>query len=341
MTKPTVLITGISGFIARHCAVEMLKAGYGVRGTVRSLSRSAEVQASLGNHADVARLEFAAADLESDAGWDAAVAGCTHVLHVASPFPTKQPRDEQELIRPAVEGTLRVLRAAAAASGVERFVQTSSMVAVMYGHPPARTAPFTEADWSRVEDPGVSAYAKSKTLAERAAREFMQQQKPSLHYSSVNPGLVLGPALDRDIGTSAEIIQMFLRGKYPGAPRMAIPVVDVRDVARMHRLAVEVAAPSGGRYLGGADSLWLIEIAAAIRERLGPAARKAPTWVLPDWAVKLAGIFDPAARLAVPDLGKQMNVDNSLTRRTLGMEFIPAPEAAAAMAQSLVDLGLV
>jgi dihydroflavonol-4-reductase len=340
MSRPTVLITGISGFIARHCAVEMLKAGYGVRGTVRSLSRGEEVRASLAKHADVSRLEFAAADLESDAGWREAVTGCAHVLHVASPFPAKQPRDEQDLIRPAVQGTLRVLEAAVA-GGAERFVQTSSMVAVMYGHPRERTAPFTESDWTRVEDPGVTAYGKSKTLAERAAREFMQQRKPALHYSSVNPGLVLGPALDRDIGTSAEIIQMFLKGKYPGAPRMAIPVVDVRDVARMHRLAVEVDAPSGGRYLGVADCLWMIEIAAAIRERLGAAARKAPTWVLPDWAVKLAGIFDPAARLAVPELGKELRVDNSLTRRTLGMEFIPAPEAAAAMAQSLMDLRLV
>lgn len=340
MSRPTVLITGISGFIARHCAVEMLKAGYGVRGTVRSLSRGAEVKASLAKHADVSRLEFAEADLESDAGWREAVTGCAHVLHVASPFPAKQPRDEQDLIRPAVQGTLRVLEAAVA-GGAERFVQTSSMVAVMYGHPRERAAPFTESDWTRVEDPGVTAYGKSKTLAERAAREFMQQRKPALHYSSVNPGLVLGPALDRDIGTSAEIIQMFLKGKYPGAPRMAIPVVDVRDVARMHRLAVEVDAPSGGRYLGVADCLWMIEIAAAIRERLGAAARKAPTWVLPDWAVKLAGILDPAARLAVPELGKELRVDNSFTRRTLGMEFIPAPEAAAAMAQSLMDLRLV
>jgi dihydroflavonol-4-reductase len=340
MSRPTVLITGISGFIARHCAVEMLKAGYGVRGTVRSLSRGAEVKASLATHADVSRLEFVAADLESDAGWREAVTGCAHVLHVASPFPAKQPRDEQDLIRPAVQGTLRVLEAAVA-GGAERFVQTSSMVAVMYGHPRERAAPFTESDWTRVEDPGVTAYGKSKTLAERAAREFMQQRKPALHYSSVNPGLVLGPALDRDIGTSAEIIQIFLKGKYPGAPRMAIPVVDVRDVARMHRLAVEVDAPSGGRYLGVADCLWMIEIAAAIRERLGAAARKAPTWVLPDWAVELAGIFDPAARLAVPELGKELRVDNSFTRRTLGMEFIPAPEAAAAMAQSLMDLRLV
>ncbi len=340
MTKPTVLISGISGFIARHCAVEMLKAGYGVRGTVRSLSRGEEVKASLAKHADVSRLEFVEADLESDAGWPEAVAGCKHVLHVASPFPAQQPKDEQELIRPAVRGTLRVLEAAVA-GGVERFVQTSSMVAVMYGHPADRTAPFTESDWTRVDDPTVTPYAKSKTLAERAARDFMNERKPALHYSSVNPGLVFGPALDRDIGTSAEIIQMFLKGKYPGAPRMGVPVVDVRDVARMQRLAVETNAPSGGRYLGVADCQWLIDVSRAIRERLGPAARKAPSRELPDWVVKLVAVFDPTVRQAVPELGRELRVDNSLTRRTLGMEFIPAPEAAAAMAQSLVDLRLV
>ena len=335
-----VLVTGISGFIARHCSVDLLNAGYGVRGTVRSLQRAAEVKDSLARLADVTRLEFAAADLESDAGWDRAAAGCAYVLHVASPFPARQPKDEQELIRPAVQGTLRVLHAAIGA-GVQRFVQTSSMAAVMYGYPHDRAAPFTETDWTRVDEPGVTAYAKSKTLAERAARDLMERERPALHYSSVNPGLVLGPALDRDIGTSADLIRLFLKGKYPGAPRMSIPVVDVRDVARMHRLALETTAPSGGRYLGVADSLWLLEIATAIRERLGPAAHKVPTRVLPDWAVRLAGIFDPAARLAVPDLGKDIRVDNSLTRRTLGIEFIPAPEAAAAMARSLVDLKLV
>ena len=176
MARPTVLITGISGFIARHCAVEMLNAGYAVRGTVRSLQRSAEVAASLSRHADVSQLGFAQADLDSDQGWDAAVAGCAHVLHVASPFPARQPRDEQQLIRPAVDGTLRVLRAAADA-GVERLVQTSSMAAVIYGHPRERTNPFTEADWTQVEAPGVTAYTKSKTLAERAARDFVAIDK--------------------------------------------------------------------------------------------------------------------------------------------------------------------
>lgn len=339
MDRPTVLITGISGFIAKHCAVEMLKAGYAVRGTVRSLQRSAAVRDTLARHADVARLSFAQADLESDEGWDAAVAGCTHVLHLASPFPAKPPRDEQALIRPAVEGTLRVLRAAVAAR-VERLVQTSSMAAVAYGHPRERTEPFTEDDWTRVDEPGVTAYTKSKTLAERAAREFVANHGVGLHYSSVNPGLVLGPALDRDIGTSVEIIRQFLKGKYPGAPRMSIACVDVRDVARMHRLALELSAPSGGRYLGAADSLWLIDIARALRERLGDAARRVPSRELPDWAVKLVGLFDPAARMAVPELGKHLRVDASRTRRALGIEFIPATEAVAETGRSLIEFNL-
>ena len=340
MAKPTVLITGISGFIAKHCAVEMLNAGYGVRGTVRSMRKSGDVHASIAKHADVARLEFAAADLESDDGWDRAVTGCEHVLHVASPFPARQPKDEQDLIRPAVEGTLRVLRAAVAAN-VERFVQTSSTAAVFHGHPRERTAPFTEDDWTDVGHPSVTAYSKSKTLAERAARDFMAQERPALHYSSVNPGLVLGPALDPDIGTSAAIVQMFLKGKYPGAPRMSIAVVDVRDVARMHRLALETRAPGGGRYLGSAATLWMIDIARALRQHLGDAARKVPTRELPDWAVRLAALYDPGARLAVPELGKFVPVDTSRTRRELGMEFIRADEAVAAMGRSLIELKLV
>lgn len=339
MSRPMVLITGISGFIAKHCAVEMLGAGYRVRGTLRSLDRSDQVSETVAKHAPAAGLEFAQADLESDGGWKEALAGCAYVLHVASPFPARQPKDEQLLIRPAVQGTLRVLRAAAAC-GVERLVQTSSTVAVTYGHPGDRTAPFTEADWTRVDSPGVTPYAKSKTLAERAAREFVDRDQSGLKYASVNPGFVLGPALDRDMGTSAEIIRMFLRGKYPGAPRLSLPVVDVRDVARMHRLALENEAPSGGRYICAAESMWMIDIARALREGLGAAGRRAPSHVLPDWVVKLVALFDSTARQTIPDLSKQMQVDNSLTRRALPMTFIPGAEAAVAMAKSLVDLGL-
>jgi dihydroflavonol-4-reductase len=215
------------------------------------------------------------------------------------------------------------------------------MVAVMYGHPHDRTAPFTESDWTVLDAPGLTAYSKSKTLAEKAGREFAASDRSGLHYSTVNPGLVLGPALDRDIGTSAGFIRLFLKGKYPGAPRLKIPVVDVRDVAKMHRLAVERDVPTGGRYLGSADCLWLVEIARAIRNGLGPAARKVPDRELPDWLVKIVAIFDGAARQTAPDLGKDFQVDNSRTRRALGMEFIPAPDSAVALARSLIDLKLV
>ncbi|MBT8470690.1 MAG: aldehyde reductase [Deltaproteobacteria bacterium] len=340
MNGKTVLITGISGFIANHCAVELLNAGYRVRGTLRSLGRAEQVKDTLAKHADATNLGLAEADLESDAGWDEALAGCAHVLHVASPFPVSQPKDEQVLIRPAVEGTLRVLRAARGAE-VERFVQTSSMAAVQYGHPHSRTAPFTEADWTLVDAPGVTPYAKSKTLAERAARDFVREHAGALHYSSVNPGFVLGPVLSADIRTSAEIIELMLKGKYPGTPRVSFACVDVRDVARMHRLALEAEVPSGGRYLGASQCLWMGEIAKAIRMQLGDVARRVPSRDLPDWVVKLVGVFDPKARQLLPELGREVHVDNTLTRETLQMTFMPATDAAAAMAQSLIDLNVV
>ena len=339
MSAGRILVTGISGFIAKHCAIELLNAGYRVRGTVRSAAARDAVRDTLGRHADVTGLEFAEADLLADESWRPAVEGCSGVLHVASPFPSTQPKDENVLIRPAVEGTLRVLRAAVAA-GVPRFVQTSSTVAIMYGHPAGRTAPYTEADWTPVESPGVTPYAKSKTLAERAARDFAAREGTGLRYSSVNPGFVLGPALDRDVGASAEIIQMFLKGKYPACPRLSFPCVDVRDVAKMHRLALETDAPTGGRYLAVSESIWMLDMARAIKASLGEVARKVPTRPMPDWVLRLVAIFDPVARQAVHDLGRWYGFDNSETRRTLAMDFIPASKAASDMAQSLVSLGL-
>ena len=340
MPADRVLVTGISGFIAKHCAVELLNAGYRVRGTVRSPAARDAVRTTLGNHADVSALEFVEADLLVDEHWAGAVAGCSAVLHVASPFPSSQPKDENVLIRPAVDGTLRVLRAAAAA-GVQRFVQTSSTVAIMYGHPRERTAPYTEVDWTAVEAPGVTAYARSKTLAERAARDFMDKDRSGIRYASVNPGFVLGPALDRDVGSSAEIIQMLLRGKYPACPRLSFPCVDVRDVARMHRLVLETDAAPGGRYLAVSESIWMLDMARAIKASLGAVARKVPARPMPDWVLKMVAIFDPVARQAVADLGRWYGVDNTQTRRALGMEFIPASKAASDMADSLVKLGLV
>ena len=340
MTDKSVLITGISGFIAKHCALDLLQHGYRVRGTVRSLKKADEVKAALGQHCDTGQLEFVEADLLADTGWNTAMQGVHAVQHLASPFILNEPKDPNDLIRPAVEGTLRVLKAANA-SGVKRFVQTSSMAAIMYGHPKDRTTPFTEDDWTQLDGPGVNSYTRSKTLSERAARDFMAKEKPAMHYASINPGLVLGPLLDRDMGGSAEVIQMFLRGKYPGCPKLSFGVVDVRDVAKMHRLALETSEPSGGRYVGVSEAAWFLDMMRPIKARLGSRARKVPGFELPNFMIHLVALVDPTARSILPDLGRELLLDNSRTRKVLGIDFIGVEESAPAMAQSLVNLGLV
>ncbi len=340
MSDKLILITGISGFIAKHCAVEMLRAGYRVRGTVRSLAKADTVRATLAKHCDVAKLEFVEADLLSDKGWSEAAKGAYGVLHIASPFIIETPKDPQILIRPAVDGTMRVLKAAIAA-GAKRFVQTSSTAAIMAGHGHERTKPFTEDDWSNLESGLAGAYEQSKTLAERAARDYLSETQADIHYASVNPGFVLGPLLDSDYGASASVIQMFMKGKYPGCPALAFPCVDVRDVALMHRLALETDEPSGWRYIGVSESAWFIDMMRPIKAKLGAAARKVPSFQLPNFVIKIIGLFDPAARGIVPELGRMVPVDNSRTKKALGMKFIPVSESAPAMAASLVEFGLV
>ncbi len=334
----TVLVTGISGFIAKHVALEFLKTGYKVGGTVRSKAKGKKVAETLKKHFDKAEVEIFEADLSSDAGWKEAVKGCDVVAHVASPFPLAQPKDENELIKPAVEGTLRVLRAAKAAR-VKRFVQTSSLVAVMFGHAPNKLS-FNEDDWSVVDGPGMSPYNKSKTLAEKAARDFIAEEGSDIHFSTVNPGLVMGPPLDSDFGASLELVQMFLKGKFPGAPRVKMPCVDVRDIAKMHVLAAETGQPSGGRYLGCAEMPWFVEVGKALHKGLGEKAKKAPKRELPNFMVKLVALFDPTAKLTVPDLGLDRKLDNSRTKKALGIEFIPVEDAAVASGKSLIEHGL-
>jgi dihydroflavonol-4-reductase len=341
MADQMILLTGISGFIAKHCAVELLKAGYRVRGTVRDLAKADKVRATLAKHCDVSKLEFVQADLLSDNGWAEAAQGVYGVLHVASPFVIETPKDENELIRPAVDGTMRALKAAIDA-GAKRFVQTSSVAAVMAGHGHERTKPFTEDDWTVLEGSRVSAYEKSKTLAEHAARDYLAGTKADIHYASVNPGFVLGPLLDSDYGASAQVIQMFMKGKYPGCPALSFPCVDVRDIGKMHRLALETNEPSGGRYVGVSESAWFVDMTRAIKAKLNKAdTKKVPSMQLPNFVIKLIALFDPAARGIVSELGRQVQVDNSRTRKALRMEFIPVSVSAPAMAQSLVDEGLV
>ena len=339
-SKKTVLVTGASGFVALQTAIEFLNNGYKVRGTVRSMKKADRVRELLAMHTDVSSLEFVTTDLLSDEGWDEAVAGCDYVAHIASPFPLSPPKDENELIKPAVEGTLRVLQSASK-GGVKRFVQTSSTMAVAYGHPHNRVEPFTENDWTNVGDEGVSAYAKSKTLAEQAARKFMSEYSGPMTYASVNPGFILGPVIDKNLGSSAGLVLNLLNGKYPGTPRLSMFCVDVRDVAKCHRLAMENDGSGLDRFIASDRAIWFRDFAQAIRDGLEERARKVPKRQLPDFVVRLIALFDPDVRSVLPDLGRAVIVDNTATKDALNIDFIPTEEAVVATAQSLIDLDLI
>ncbi|MGE0578857.1 SDR family oxidoreductase [Reyranella sp.] len=339
----TVLVTGGSGFIASHCILQLLAAGHQVRTTVRNLRRAGEVRAMLkqGGAGEASnRLAFIAADLQADADWPEAAAGCDQVLHVASPFPVGVPRHEDELIVPARDGALRVLRAARDA-GVRRVVLTSSYAAIGYGLP-AQAAPFDETNWTDATAAGLSAYTRSKTLAERAAWDFMGREGGALELAVVNPVAVFGPVLGPDYAASIVLVQRLLAGTVPGCPRLQFGLVDVRDVADLHLRAMTDPAAKGERFLASAgDFLSVLEIATLLKRQLGARARRVPTWQLPDWLVRLAAIADPTVRQVLPELGKVKNATNAKARRLLGWSPRSNEDAILATAESLLALGLV
>jgi nucleoside-diphosphate-sugar epimerase len=307
------------------------------------LKRETDVRSLLargGADENDARLSFFAADLEADAGWAEAVAGCDHVLHVASPFPSSVPKDENDLIRPAREGALRVLRAARDA-GVKRVVLTSSFAAVGYGAD-GRTEPFTEDDWTDASAPGTQPYVKSKTLAERAAWDFIASEGGALELAVVNPVGVFGPVLGPDYSTSIIIVQRLMDGALPGCPRLYFGVVDVRDVADLHIRAMTDPAAKGQRFLAVAgDFLSMADIARSLKADLGAAARRVPTGELPDWLVRFVGLFDGEVRQLLPELGKHKNASNAKAKNLLGWAPRSNAEATAATARSLMELGLL
>ncbi|MFF2084102.1 SDR family oxidoreductase [Nocardia sp. NPDC058176] len=332
-----VLVTGATGFVAGHCVAELLEHGYAVRGTVRDLTAHAK-RAHL---TELARrtggdLDFVAAALDDDAGWAEAVAGCDAVLHVASPFPDTPPEDERALIAPAVEGTLRVLRAASAA-GVRRVVLTSSIAAVAHGH--ANDDVRTEEDWSVVER--VPAYQKSKTLAERAAWEYVESLGGGVELVALNPGMILGPVLEARTSTSHEPVRRLLSRGVPGSVRTGWSTVDVRDLAVAHRLALEVPAAEGNRYICAGEPLWMGELAAALAREYNPRGFRVPTRVLPNWLVRVVAVFDKGVRLTVPVLGRTEHVSAAKARRELGWTMRPIEETIRDTADSLIDFGIV
>jgi len=342
MSGELVLVTGGSGFIGTHCILQSLDAGYRVRTTVRSLKREADVRAMLkaGGAEPGDRLSFVPADLQNDAGWPEAAAGCDFVLHVASPLPASVPKDENELIIPARNGTLRVLRAARDA-GVRRVVLTSSFAAIGYGDKP-RKAPFNETDWTDPSAKGVLPYVKSKTLAERAAWDFIASEGGDLELSVVNPVAVFGPVLGPDYSTSIIVVQRLMDGAIPGCPRIYFGVVDVRDVADLHIRAMTHAAAKDERFLAVAgDFMSILEIAKVLKSRMGARAKRVPTRELPDWLVRMAAMLDPAIKQILPELGKRKNATHEKATRILGWAPRSNEESIVAAAESLVELGLL
>lgn len=339
--SPTVLVTGASGFVAIHCIIQLLEQGYRVRGTLRSLAREPELRATLAKFSPHGnRLELVQADLLQDDGWDAAAEGCDYALHVASPFPLSEPEDENDLIRPAREGTLRVLKACAAA-GVRRVVLTSSIAAVSYGHPPQKDH-FDENDWSDTSHPAIGAYPKSKTLAERAAWDFMRTlgaEHPTT-LAVINPGLILGPLPDAHARSSAELVLQLLKGQ-PGVARVQFHAVDVRDVAAAHIAAMTSPHAAGKRYLCIAESFWMKEAALILKKHFAKRGYRVRTLEFPSWAVRLLGRIDPTIRLTVPMLDQSSTFDTTRIRHDLNWQPRGLEEMLVSMANSLIEMGLV
>ena len=338
----TVLVTGASGFIAKHIVLELLNAGYRVVGSLRTEPRRDEVRDAVRPHlASVAdldqRLRFVTLDLGKDDGWLDAMSGVDVLMHTASPLPMAQPRDENELVRPAVDGTLRALRAAHAA-GIRRVVLTSSSAAVTNVAGNVDTKKFDESDWSDPSGPGITPYTKSKTLAERAAWDFVESQAPGMELTTINPCLVLGTPLDDHYGTSLRIVERLLRGRDPMLPKVGIGVVDVVDVARMHVRAITAPGTAGQRIISAAEFMWLAEIAELLKAAY--PQKRIPMRTAPDILIRLLGLFDRSIRSIVPLLGRRQELDNARARTLLDMDFIPAAESARATARYIMERGL-
>lgn len=330
-----VLVTGASGYIAGFIIKTLVADGWPVRGTIRNLARVGEVRATLG----LPDLELVACDLMGDAGWAEAMDGIDYVQHIASPIPAGEPKNPDDLIVPAREGALRALRFARAA-GVKRVVMTSSMAAIAYGHGPGR-APFTEADWSNVDSLDAYAYIKSKTLAERAARDWMAANGTPMEYVSINPAAVLGPVLGPDFSTSLEVVKKLLDGALPGLPNLGFGVVDVRDVADLHLRAMTTPGLDGERFLAQGKFMWMREVAEVLKAGLGSKARRVPSRGLPDWLLKLLANFDPTVKMVVPELGRRREASAAHALERLGWRTRDETTTILDCAGSLIEKGLV
>jgi dihydroflavonol-4-reductase len=333
--KGTVLVTGGSGFLGGWCIVSLLEAGHSVRTTIRNVAREGEVRESVASATDPGdRLEIVPADLTKDDGWDDAAAGCEYVLHVASPLPATQPKDLDELIVPARDGTLRVLRASLGA-GVKRVVMTSSIAAIGGAPPRAGGEPLTEEDWSDPEDTNITPYSRSKTAAERAAWALVRERDATDRLAAINPGAIIGPSLSDDPSFSLQTIERML-GRMPAVPRLGFSFVDVRDVAELHMLAMTAPEAGGERFIAVDRFMWMSEVGVVLRDRLGERGRRVPTRTVPDFLVRAASLFDGSLRSIVSDLGRRKAFSSAKARTVLGWAPRPLEDSIAESAESIL-----
>ncbi len=334
--KKTVLVTGASGFIAKHCIVKLLSEGYLVRGSVRTEGRENEVRNAVSTQKNTKNLSFVTLNLSADEGWEEAMRGCDFVMHVASPFPNAEPKHEDELIIPARDGALRALKYAAKA-GVKRVVLTSSMAAIAYGHDHGGDYIYDEKDWSNT-DSDLGAYLKSKTIAERAAWDFMDTDAAKgMELSVINPGAVLGPLLDARYSASGDLVGKLLKGEVPACPAIGFSCIDVRDVADAHFATMTKPVAAGRRYLCIGEYAWMLDISKILYAE----GYKTPLKKLPNFMVRILAIFDKTIGLIVPSLGQQTNCNNARLRTELGIEPRSIKEMTISMAKTMVDFGLV
>lgn len=342
MPNEKVLVTGASGFIAKHCIAELLRRDYAVQATLRNLTRADDARrgiAQVGGASD--GVTFVTADLMKDEGWDEAMQGCTYVLHVASPFPMQNPRHPDDVIRPARDGAVRVLSAARRA-GIKRVVLTSSVVAVTLPWPEASTGHvFDETDWTNPDRPDITTYIKSKTLAERAAWEFVAGEPGAPELTVVNPAFVLGPVPDGALSTSQEVLRLMAEGAYPAAPKVGFPISDVRDVAVTHALAMTHPEAAGQRFLSANGFLRLIEIGRLLADVLPDLKSKVPRFELPDMVVRGLSMVDPRLKAVLPDLGFPRPITNAKVAGALGQQFRSPQEAVRSAAASLRELRVI
>ena len=340
----TVLLTGASGYIGKHITLQLLNQGYEVRASVRSLSKSDEVRSAVLPHLlDSSnldsRLTFVELDLEKDSGWDSALKGIDVLMHTASPFPLSSPKDENDLIRPAVEGTLRALRAAKIV-GVNRVILTSSVAAIYGRELPSGALTYDETMWTDVEHPvGRVAYTKSKTLAEKAAWDFVISDAPEIALTTINPVLVLGAPLDKNFGSSISLVERVLKGSDPMLPDLKFAIVDVRDVAKLHVDAIKNENTKGERIIASSETRSFVEIAKFLKS-IYPTS-KVKSAQAPTLLIRMLSLFDASIKSILPQLGKPMNVSGAKAQRLLNVNFIPVEVTIKESADYLIKNGFI